>query len=210
MARTSTQRIATRPGTAVRWFLPTVIGAALGLLGHVTVAQAEPASATGKGIAGGALLGGELVIFGEAIVGIETPWLYWLGSGLGAIGGAVGGYYIESGGAPRTSYYLLTGGMALSIPAVVVYLDATNEARRAPSSSEGDLDYQEETLDELDGAALERLPEPRVEGALDWDGSWRLRSPSVVLSPTHTQFEVRVFGAHASTQFLFPLLSGAF
>jgi hypothetical protein len=180
---------------------------ALALLTVPAVAEPDP---TGRGIAGGALLGAEIAIFGEAIAGLESPWLYWAGAGLGAVGGGLGGYYVESSGAPRTSYYMLAGGMALSIPALVVYLDATNEARSAVTTEPVGPDYDEEPLDELDEARVLPLPKRAALAPIDFEGGWRLRPPSVVLSPTFTPFETAAFGLPSATQVTFPLVGGAF
>src|SRR5690606_18346974 len=43
-------------------------------------AFAETVSPTGKGIAGGALLGAELVVFGEALFGVRSPAAYIIGA----------------------------------------------------------------------------------------------------------------------------------
>lgn len=89
-------------------------------------ARAEDVKPTGKGIVGGALLGGEVVTFGEAIFGVRAPLAYIIGAGVGMGGGGVGGYFLEkqvSDG--RIPAYVLAGGLALLIPAVVVALDAT-------------------------------------------------------------------------------------
>jgi hypothetical protein len=171
--------------------------------------SAEP-SPSGRGIAGGALLGAEIAVFGEAIAGLESPWLYWAGAGLGAAGGGLGGYYVESSGAPRTSFYMLAGGMALSIPAMIVYLDATNEARNSLPVEPGGPDYDDEPLDELDEAFLRPLPKRRLNAPVDWQGGWRLQPPSVVISPTFTPFETAVFGLPSATQVMFPVVAGAF
>lgn len=89
-------------------------------------AQAEEVTPTAKGIVGTALLGGELVVFGEAIFGVRSPAAYLIGAGAGAVAGGVGGYFIEqSVDDGRIPAYLLAGGLALLIPAVVVALDAT-------------------------------------------------------------------------------------
>lgn len=172
------------------------------------VARAEP-SVAGKGITGGALLGAEVVVITEGVVGLETPWLYWLGAGVGAIGGGIGGYYIETGGAPRSSYYLLAGGMALSIPAMIVYLDATNDARHAPTAPEGGPDYDQEPLDELDEASrppmLAGVPAP-----IHLERGLRVHPPSVAFEPEFDAFEVAELGAPQSTRVWFPIVSGAF
>src|SRR5262245_3689108 len=89
-------------------------------------AHAEPVSPTAKGIVGGAFLGGELVVFGEALLGVRSTAAYIIGAGVGAAGGGVGGYFVEqSVDDGRIPAYMLAGGLALLVPAIVVALDAT-------------------------------------------------------------------------------------
>jgi hypothetical protein len=99
---------------------------AASLLALPSTAKAEPVSPTAKGIVGGAFLGGELVVFGEAIIGVRSTAAYLIGAGVGAAGGGVGGYFIEQAvDDGRIPAYMLAGGLALLIPAIVVTLDAT-------------------------------------------------------------------------------------
>ncbi len=89
-------------------------------------AHAEEVTPTGKGIVGGALLGGELVVFAEALLGVRSGAAYALGAGGGAVAGGVGGYFIEQGVSDgHVPAYLLAGGLALVIPAIVITLDQT-------------------------------------------------------------------------------------
>jgi hypothetical protein len=88
-------------------------------------ANATKTSATGKGVVGGALLGGEAVMLTEAAAGVKQGWAYGLGGGLGAVAGGVGGFFAEDGGDAKLSMYLLVGGMALAIPTTVAVLSAT-------------------------------------------------------------------------------------
>lgn len=89
-------------------------------------AQAEEVTPTAKGIVGGAFLGGELVVFGEALFGVRSTAAYLIGAGVGAAAGGVGGYFIEQAvDDGRIPAYMLAGGLALLIPAIVVTLDAT-------------------------------------------------------------------------------------
>ena len=91
-----------------------------------SAAHAEEVTPTGKGTVGGALLGGEVVVFGEAIFGVERPLFYIIGGGVGVVGGGVGGYFVEKASSDgRVSAYLLAAGIAALIPAIVVTLDAT-------------------------------------------------------------------------------------
>lgn len=100
--------------------------AALSMLGAPGVARAEQVSPTAKGITGCALLGGELVVFGEALFGVRSPAAYIIGAGAGAVAGGVGGYFLEQGvDDGRVPAYVLAGGLALVIPAIVVALDQT-------------------------------------------------------------------------------------
>jgi hypothetical protein len=90
------------------------------------VARADDVSPTGKGIAGGALLGAEVVTMVEAIAGVRPGWAYAVGAIVGAGGGGVGGYFAEQGSTDgKVPMYLLAGGLALVIPAVVLTLNAT-------------------------------------------------------------------------------------
>lgn len=90
-------------------------------------AQAAPeVSPTGKGIAGGALLGGEIGFLGLAAFDAKSSWLYYTIPPLLAVGGGVGGYFIEQGSdSPNVPLFMLAGGMALVIPTVVITLSAT-------------------------------------------------------------------------------------
>jgi hypothetical protein len=78
-----------------------------------------------KGIVGGALLGGELVVTVEAAAGVKSGWAYAGGALLGAAGGGVGGYFIEKEASPRVDLLMLAGGMTLVIPTIVFALSRT-------------------------------------------------------------------------------------
>ena len=98
-------------------------------------ARADEVSSTGggKGIIGGALLGADVVTITESLIKVHPGWAYALGGGLGAVGGGIGGYFVEQASSDGTGpVYLLAGGMALIIPALVLSLNAT---RYQPSES---------------------------------------------------------------------------
>jgi hypothetical protein len=102
--------------------------------GHASAVGKDKASGNGKGIVGGALLGGELVCSVEAIAGVQSPWAYVGGAVGGAAAGGVGGYFVEraaDNGNPRVSLLMLAGGMTLLIPSIVGVLSAT--AYRPPA-----------------------------------------------------------------------------
>jgi hypothetical protein len=109
-------------------FRPFVIAAValLGTAGLTSPAHADEVSSTGKGIAGGALLGAEAVTIVESLADVRPGWAYAVGALVGAGGGGVGGYFVEQGSSDgRAPSYLLAGGLALVIPALVLTLNAT-------------------------------------------------------------------------------------
>jgi hypothetical protein len=96
------------------------------LAAWVRDARADEVSPKGKGIAGGALLGAEVVTIIESIAGVHAGWLYGVGALVGAGGGGVGGYFVEKGNKDgKVPMYLLAGGLALVIPAIVLTLNGT-------------------------------------------------------------------------------------
>jgi hypothetical protein len=114
---------------SVRTHRPALLAVALfgtAFVAPARDARADDVSPTGKGIVGGGLLGAEVVTITESLVGVRSGWAYLIGGVLGACGGAVGGYFVEqnspNGQAPM---YMLAGGLALVIPAIVLTLDAT-------------------------------------------------------------------------------------
>ena len=112
-------------------FRPTVLVTAVAFGGAVLAsplreARADNVSPTGKGIAGGALLGAEVVTIVESLVGVHAGWAYAVGAIAGAGAGGAGGYFVEHGNTDgKAPTYLLAGGLALIIPALVLTLNAT-------------------------------------------------------------------------------------
>ena len=96
------------------------------LMTRATPSLAEEIPATGKGIVGGALLGGEVVMLVEAAFGVKSGWVYILSGVAGAGAGGFAGSLIEKEADPKVSVYMLAGGMALIIPTTVAVLQATS------------------------------------------------------------------------------------
>jgi hypothetical protein len=108
-------------------------------------ARADDVSPTGKGIAGGALLGAEVPVIVEGIAGVHSGWVYFISAIVGAGGGGFGGYEVEKGSTDgKAPMYMLAGGLALVIPAIVLTLNGTR--------------YQPE-----EGATEDRTPGPAAE-----------------------------------------------
>jgi hypothetical protein len=110
----------------VRAFALAALACGAFVLGTPSTAHAEEVKPDGKGIVGGAFLGAEIVVFTEAIIGVRSTTAYLLGAGGGAVAGGLGGYAVETAVSDgRIPAYMLAGGLALIIPALVVTLDQT-------------------------------------------------------------------------------------
>jgi hypothetical protein len=124
--------------------LAAVLGATV-VAAPLREARADEVSPTGKGIVGGGLLGAEVPMIVEGIAGVHSGWVYLISAVVCAGGGAVGGYEVEKGSSDgEAPMYMLAGGLALVIPAVVLTLNATR--------------YQPE-----EGATEDRTPGPAAE-----------------------------------------------
>ncbi len=107
-------------------FLATLTLASLALTplaAHAT--GVSEVSTSGKGAVGGALLGAEVVLVTEAAFDTKPTWAYVLGGGVGAVGGGIGGYFIERNANPKVPMLMLGAGMAFAIPTAVAVLSAT-------------------------------------------------------------------------------------
>jgi len=96
------------------------------LISSFAKAQSADPPVTGKGLVGGALLGSELVLLTEAAIKVKPAWAYYVGAGVGAIGGGVGGHFLESSLSSREAMYMLSAGMLLVIPATVAAMNAAS------------------------------------------------------------------------------------
>jgi hypothetical protein len=99
-------------------------------------ARADEIKGTPKAMVGGGFLGAEVVAIPMAIAGVKAGWAYAVFPALGAVGGVIGGYFMDAAydssgppGGPTTpaygSAFMLAGGMALIIPTIVLMLNAT-------------------------------------------------------------------------------------
>jgi hypothetical protein len=116
---------ATNKHRPVALALAVVLGAGIALA-PVREARADDVSPTGKGIVGGALLGAEVPTIIEGIAGVRSGWVYVISAVVGAGGGGFGGYEVEHNSTDgKAPMYMLAGGLALVIPAIVLTLNAT-------------------------------------------------------------------------------------
>ncbi len=87
-----------------------------------------------RGTIGGAVLGAELAMLIEAGFGVKPKWLYLVGGGAGAVGGAFVGLESDQAGNTPLSMTLLVSGVLLAIPTTIAVLSATSY--RAPAARE--------------------------------------------------------------------------
>jgi hypothetical protein len=121
----------------------------------------EVVTPTAKGVVGGALLGGEVVMITEAIIGVRPVWPYLAFGGLGAVGGGVAGYFIEQSSSDgRVPLFMLAGGIALVIPTMVLTLNATRYRSPAEDNLESKAPTNEPKADpgKLDGSPVQGAP----------------------------------------------------
>lgn len=180
----------------------------------------DKASPTGKGITGGALLGAEAVMLVEAAIDVQPAWAYIVGGVAGAAGGGVGGYFIEKGGEPQPSMFLLAGGLALAIPTTVAVLSATaykpppavqdngptdepvaeppQQEAPAPPPTQGRF----QTPNARQRAALQRLALQRPPAllGLKHDGYLTLSVPTIELRDRYTLAERFEYGVPQRTE----------
>jgi hypothetical protein len=89
------------------------------------VGSPEP-EAHAKGAVGGAMVLAELTLTIEAAVGVKPWWGYLLGGGLGAVGGAIGGYFIADAAGPEIPTAMLISGLVLAVPTTIFVLSQTS------------------------------------------------------------------------------------
>jgi hypothetical protein len=105
--------------------MAAVLGAAV-TVAPLREARADDVSPNGKGIVGGALLGAEVPVIIEGIAGVRSGWVYGISAVVGGAGGAVGGWAVQNSSPNgQGAMYMLAGGLALVIPAVVLMLNGT-------------------------------------------------------------------------------------
>lgn len=132
------------------------------LLAATGRAHAQEASPTGKGVAGGALLGAELVTAVEAAFRVQNTWAYIGGGVAGGVAGGVGGYFVERDSSARYPMLMLAGGLTLAIPTTVAILSAT--AYEPPSTFVQDQPPADEPVADPPQAAP-KPPPPAPTGA---------------------------------------------
>jgi len=191
-------------------------------------------SPKGKGIVGGAFLGAEVVMMPMGIAGMKPWWPYLVFGGVGAVGGAVGGWAIESqinppdGPPAEATVYMLAGGLALVIPTLVVVLNATtkhdvvDEPSATPSTDDKGATPAPGATPPGDGTSVtvqktssarkfRHRPEHISAALLDISqGDLQLGVPGLEVRQMYSPIELSEYGVHQQTEVHVPLFSSSF
>jgi len=203
------------------------VGAALLSAVLVTPSSAEAdtaVSGTGKGIAGGALLGGEIGFMGLSAAGAKATWMYWTIPTALAIGGGIGGYFIEKSASPEIPLAMLAGGMALIIPTVVITLSANAYQPSTEDSTPADATPAEPGKEPVKGTVkinsglkkkiaksdAPKRPELPVALVNYQSSSFIVAMPLLRVSPSYTRLEQEKFGVTQHYELHAPLASLSF
>ncbi len=206
------------------------------LTAHMPEARAEGGSPTVKGVIGGAFLGAEVVALPMGIFGVRAGWAYAVFPPLGAVGGAIGGYFVDKAyndAGPQSQAYgsslLLAGGIALLIPTSVVVLNATRyrpaeegTADRPPTNTppadpgkvggsvitgSGNTDSKPADTKPADTKPAGTAPTSLIDVQ---GGSFSLGIPMPEVRNAYTLREVRDYGVRQVTEVRVPVVSVTF
>jgi hypothetical protein len=209
-------------------FVATVVLVGATVLAPGREARADNVPSTPKGTVGGALLGAEVVTITESLFGARPGWAYALGAILGAGGGGAGGYVIDKGSTDgKVPMYMLAGGLALIIPAVVLTLNATRylpeEGATEDAAPTGPAAEPGVPGASLGGSVAPAPPPPRPspptspapaappQSLLDvGGGAIRIGVPVPDVRPVFSLADQRQYGMHAATELRMPVLYLAF
>jgi hypothetical protein len=200
------------------------------LVGPERAARADDVSSTGKGIVGGGLLGAEVVTIVEGIADVHSGWAYAIGAIVGAGGGAVGGYFVEENSSDgRVPTYMLAGGLALVIPAIVMTLNGTryrpeegatddNPPKGGPPAEPGapgsGVVGPRQPSSEVPSTKAPTSASATVSPPLSLldvrGGALRVGVPAVDVRPVFSLTEQRQYGMHAQTELRMPMLRVVF
>jgi len=152
---------------------PRLAAAAFGAITLFASSRDARADTTqaGKGAVGGAFLGADVVCIVEGLIGVRSGWAYGVGALVGAGGGGVGGYLLgQNSSDGKVPTYILAGGLALIIPALVLTFNATR--------------YMPEEGATEDKAPTEPAAEPGVPGGTVTGGAPDVAAPPPPPPPT--------------------------
>jgi hypothetical protein len=202
---------------------------AVTLTGSPDEARAEgPVTATGKGMVGGGLLGAEVVCITFGAIGIQRAWPYLVFGGVGAVGGVIGGYFVEKAAVAEPSLYMLAGGLGLVIPTLIVSLNATaykppetdrqnepvtNEPAKeppTPAPAAPPRTSRREQRPALAKAAPLALPHIPLSLVDVYKGKVALGVPALELRPLYSSREIWQYGVSQGSEVRAPVFQAMF
>ena len=195
---------------SLRFIAVAVLSLSVAVTSVASTAQAQDkVDADFKGAVGLGLVGAELGAVIPALAGLDATWAYIVFPIIGAGGGAAAGYFaIDNAGHAEASVAVLTAGMALVIPALVVTLWATAyDPDDEPSGMTPGASFARARVRPVLSASAQRqaaLARAGTGAVRLVDGKLALAAPGVGLVPGVERGEMRVAGANVS------LLSGRF
>ena len=218
------------------WTAAMAVAISLATFAAPMHAEAQPAmdmgqviDATPKGTIGLGIIGAEIGFAVPALAGLDDTWAYVVFPLIGAAGGAIGGFYaIDNNDNERAAVAMLTVGMALMVPTLVLTLAMT---AYDPTDDEADDPGGEAVSEESDGAdddsgATEPTGEPSARdealrrraraaragaGLLRFDGrTLQLGVPGLGLRAAYSRDEQWRYGGSNRTGVEIALISGAF
>ncbi len=198
---------------------------------HAQTAEEDGAvSGTAKGIVGGAFLGAEIVMMPMGIAGLKPWWPYVVFGGVGAVGGAVGGWAVEQADPPAEApLYMLAGGLALIIPTLVLTLNATT--REEYEGEEGTTTVvppgtepapgtpppgESVTTVQKESKLRRKVPRnsarrPTGFALFNFSGpALEMGVPAVQVRPTFSEEEIAKFGVQQENEVHLPVISASF
>ncbi len=162
----------------------------------------ESAKSGVKGTVGLALLGAETVISVEAAFGVKKGWMYALGGGLGAVGGGVGGYFIDKADNAPVSMGLLVGGIVFAVPTTIAMLNAT--AYKPPMNPEIDSGADAAARAEDAMYLARHQPLPSLVDVNE-QGSLSIKMPAFAIGPVWSRETRQMYSLPAATQVRVPV-----
>ena len=178
-------------------------------------AHAEgPVTGTGKGIAGLAIIGGSVTATTMGLVGVEQRWAYLVFPPLVAVGGGIGGYFVEGAAPAEVSTFMLGAGMALIIPTIIVSLNATvykvpDDYTNDPSTKTPAAEPPRPGAQIQDSIRTGYVPRSLVDFDLG-RGALALGLPPIQIRNAFTTDEIAKFGVAQAREVHVPLFHASF
>jgi multidrug transporter EmrE-like cation transporter len=184
----------------------------------------ECVDADGKGMVGLGLIGAELGFLIPALAGLDETWAYIVFPVIGAVGGALAGYFLlDEPNHPEVAIATLAVGLAAIIPTMVLTLTLTAydpedeeavqrmEDDEAPVGPDPDEEMMQETAP-AGGASPAGASHRGIGSGLVRlnQGGVYLGVPAVAVAPNLTADEAFRYGGSQTAELQVPVLSGTF